>query len=305
MAHPKRLFNPADYIELTMNFGCNLHCIHCMIENTMNWLTPQSMDDFSNILAVNKLERRWTGLILTGAEITLDSRLPSLARLAKKHGFQNIRIQTHGGKLANIAYLKELVNAGINEFFISVTGAEESVHDAITGVPGSFRDTLAAISNLSLIPDTSVITNTVITSKSYQYLPEIVSLLASFPAVVQIEFWNYFPMRSTDDKSLIARFNEVTPYLLSSLSLAESLGMPIEIKNYPHCLLKGYKHCLRNDQPQLEIDPRFWQEFMRNGFYQCYHQATCSSSECLGLNTAYINRYGWEIDILSPLPELI
>lgn len=276
-----------------------------MIENTMNWLTPQSMDDFSNILAVNKLERRWTGLILTGAEITLDSRLPSLARLAKKHGFQNIRIQTHGGKLANIAYLKELVNAGINEFFISVTGAEESVHDAITGVPGSFRDTLAAISNLSLIPDTSVITNTVITSKSYQYLPEIVSLLASFPAVVQIEFWNYFPMRSTDDKSLIARFNEVTPYLLSSLSLAESLGMPIEIKNYPHCLLKGYKHCLRNDQPQLEIDPRFWQEFMRNGFYQCYHQATCSSSECLGLNTAYINRYGWEIDILSPLPELI
>ena len=30
----------ADYVSLTMEFRCNLACVHCMIEGTMDRLTP-------------------------------------------------------------------------------------------------------------------------------------------------------------------------------------------------------------------------------------------------------------------------
>jgi MoaA/NifB/PqqE/SkfB family radical SAM enzyme len=296
-----RRFEAEDYVELTMHFGCNLKCHHCMIEDTMNWLMPQSISTFETILETNKNERRWKGLTLTGAEITLDSRLAEMARQAKNNGFEHIRIQTHGMKLSDPRYTHELITAGIDEFFISVTAADAKSHDKITGVQNSFERTMAGIKLLTQYEHVSVITNTVVTQNSYMQLPAVVELLKSHESVVQIEFWNYWPMRANDDKKLIVPFLEVVPYLRAAIQLADQSGKSIEVKNFPECLLGTDAHALNNDQPQLEIDSRFWHEFMRNGFHQCSHKSSCKSKQCLGLNTAYINEYGWETEILSPI----
>jgi hypothetical protein len=273
-----------------------------MIEGTMELLTPQSLETFYELLRLNKAEARWSGLTLTGAEITLDPRLPEMARLAVDHGFENIRIQTHGGQLADRGFLATLIDSGINEYFISVTASDADSHDGITGVAGSFERTFQGIVNLAAYPSATVITNTVITSLSYQHLPSVVQLLSNYPAVSQLEFWYYFPMRSTDHKSLLVPVDQCLPYLLDAFRIALSLPLPVELKNFPQCLLGPFQSLLYNDQPQLEIDPRFWDEFGRNGFYQCVYKSQCASSMCLGLSTAYIHRFGWEADILHPLP---
>jgi hypothetical protein len=59
---------------------------------------------------------------------------------------------------------------------------------------------------------------------------------------------------------------------------------------------------LDNNQPKLVIDPAFWPEFMRNGFNQCVYREQCGAQRCLGLNTAYIEKFGWHEDVLVPLP---
>ena len=64
------------------------------------------------------------------------------------------------------------------------------------------------------------------------------------------------------------------------------------------------RDALNNDQPRLFIDPEFWPEFMRNGFHQCVHRSYCGSTKCLGLNTAYVNRFGWHADELVPFPRI-
>jgi MoaA/NifB/PqqE/SkfB family radical SAM enzyme len=301
MIDAKRLYPAEDYIELAMSFGCNLKCSHCMIEGTMELLNPQSLEQFHSLLSLNKQESRWTGLTLTGAEITLDPRLAEMASLALDHGFKNIRIQTHGGQLADPDFTAKLIDSGINEFFISVTASTPEAHDRITGVPGSFERTLQGIANVSAYPSASVITNTVITDLSYQHLPAVVALLSQYAAVKQLEFWYYFPMRSADHKFLLVPADQCLPYLLEAFRIAYSYSLPVEIKNFPQCLLGSFQNLLYNDQPQLEIDPRFWDEFGRNGFYQCTYKSQCTSSMCLGLSTAYIHRFGWEADILHPL----
>jgi MoaA/NifB/PqqE/SkfB family radical SAM enzyme len=131
-------FAAGEYVELTVHFKCNLKCVHCMIEGTMDWLKPESADRFEEILALNSQQGRWKGLILTGSEVTLRNDLPELARMARSSGFEHVRIQTHGMRLASPEYCRELVDAGIDEYFVSVTAADAGTHDAITAVPGAF-----------------------------------------------------------------------------------------------------------------------------------------------------------------------
>jgi MoaA/NifB/PqqE/SkfB family radical SAM enzyme len=295
-------FDAADYVEVTVHFRCNLACVHCMIEGTMDWLRPETDDHLRRIVAENARSRRWRGLTLTGAEVTLRRDLPDLARLARAGGFEHVRIQTHATKLADPDYCRELVDAGIDEYFISVTAADAATHDAITQVPGSFDRTLRALENLDAMPRVVTLTNTVITERSYRQLPDVVRRLRHLRRLTQMEFWTYWPMRETDDKALIASHLEVLPYLREALAEARALDRGTEVKNFPACLLGDDRAAMDNAQPKLVIDPAFWPEFMRNGFHQCVHKAYCGSRTCLGLNTAYVAKYGWHADVLVPLP---
>ena len=294
-------FVAGDYVEVTVHFKCNLKCVHCMIEGTMDWLRPELNDQFARILAQNARERRWKGLTLTGSEVTLRHDLSDLARAARRHGFEHVRIQTHGARLADQEYCNELVDAGIDEYFVSVTAADAATHDAITGVGGSFDKTLRGLENLDAFECVTTLTNTVITERSYRQLPQVVKRLSHLRRLAQMEFWTYWPMREADEKGLIASHLEVVPYLRKAIAAARADGRSVEVKNFPECLLGDDRDALDNDQPKLVIDPEFWPEFMRNGFHQCVHRSYCASRRCLGLNTAYVNKYGWHADVLAPL----
>ena len=296
-----RRFRAADYVEVTVHFKCNLSCVHCMIEGTMDWLRPESGASFERILSENKNKRRWKGLTLTGAEVTLRHDLRVLARAARAAGFVHVRIQTHGMRLADPAYCRELVAAGIDEFFVSVTAADAATHDAITGVSGAFDRTVRGLENLDAIEGDTTLTNTVITRRSYRQLPAVVARLAHLRRLAQMEFWTYWPMRETDEKDLVVSHPVVLPWLVSAIDAARNLGRAVEVKNFPKCLLGDHGDALDNDQPELVIDPEFWPEFMRNGFHQCVHRDICAAQDCLGLNSAYIARFGLEADVLTPL----
>jgi len=294
-------FDHRQYVSVTMEFRCNLRCVHCMIEDTMHRLTPESEERFDGLLAQNARERRWTGLILTGSEITLRKDLPELARRARRAGFEHVRIQTHGMHLAQDGYGDALVEAGVDEYFVSVAGPDAATHDAITTVPGSFEKMLRGLEILDDNPNAVTLTNTVVTSRSFRLLPAVVDRLAHLRRLVQMEFWVYWPMSESDDKDLIASNAEVAPYLREAISKARALGRGAEVKNFPECLLGDDGAALMNTQPQLFIDPAFWPEFMRNGFYQCVYRDRCASTQCLGLSTAYIAKYGYDEGALHPL----
>jgi MoaA/NifB/PqqE/SkfB family radical SAM enzyme len=296
-----RRFDPADYVSMTMEFRCNLRCVHCMIEGTMDRLSPESDEKFNDLLVENARRRLWKGLILTGSEITLRHDLPVLARRARESGFEHVRIQTHGVHLARKGYARTLFDAGVDEYFISVAGADAESHDALTQVPGSFDKAMTGLEILDEFEGVATLTNTVVTRRSHHLLPRIVERLSHLKRLSQMEFWVYWPMSATDDKDLLESHEVILPYLREAIRRARDLGRGVEVKNFPECLLGEEAGALSNAQPQLFIDPSFWPEFMRNGFYQCAHRDRCASTECLGLGTAYISKFGYEAHRLHPL----
>jgi len=297
------LFNYQHYVSLTMEFRCNLQCAHCMIEGTMDRLRPQTAQHLAQILERNAHTREWSGLILTGSEITLHRDLMDWARAARQHGFDHVRIQTHGMRLADRVYLQELVDAGVDEFFVSVASADAASHDGITGVSGSFDKTIRGLHNLEDYGHVVSITNSVVTERSYRQLPDLVQMLGGLRRLAQMEFWHYWPMtEGGDPRGLIANHLDVLPYLERAVDAAQALGRGVEVKNFPECLLGARAQVLDNDQPELHIDPAFWDEFSRNGFDHCVHRARCGSEKCLGLNSAYVAKFGEMTDDLHPLP---
>lgn len=296
-------FNHADYVEMTVHFRCNLKCRHCMILETMDRLRPADESEFDSLLQENRREQKWKGVILTGSEVTLRSDLPHMAERARQAGFEHVRIQTHGMRLADIRYCRTLIDAGVDEFFISLTADNAGTHDFITEVPGSFDKTLLGMQNLGGFSSVVQLTNTVVTRLSYESLPGVVELLREIPNLVEMDFWNYWPMQEEGDPKLLVSHFAVQPFLRKAIRMARGYGRDVETKNFPHCLLGSEADALVNDQPELRIDPSFWTEFNRNGFHQCAFRDVCGSKQCLGLNAAYVTQYGWHEDALQPMPR--
>lgn len=297
----KDRFDHEKYVSMTMEFRCNLKCVHCMIEDTMDRLEPESDANFDKLMAYNKQSNVWRGLILTGSEITLSKKLPALAEKARASGFEHVRIQTHGMHLAQASYCQTLYTAGVDEYFVSVAGSDAPTHDMITVVGGSFDKTVKGLENIDALGDAISITNTVVTQHSYKQLPDLVKRLSHLTQLAQMEFWVYWPMKEDDEKDLMVSHAEILPYLREAIELALSYGRSVEVKNFPVCMLKEYGHTVVNAQPQLFIDDDFWNEFSKNGFYQCEFRKQCKAEDCLGLNSAYIKKYGNDTDLLSPI----
>ncbi|SOH93858.1 Radical SAM superfamily protein [Monaibacterium marinum] len=289
------------YVSLTMEFRCNLRCLHCMIEGTMDRLAPTTDETFSRILADQTEHGRWEGLVLTGSEVTLRRDLPDLAKRARAAGFKHVRIQTHGMHLARTDYADRLIDAGVDEFFISVAGSDAESHDRIVQVKGAWDKMLRGMDHLDSYDHVKMISNSVVTQLSYPLLPAMVDALAHLKRLVQMEFWTYFPMAETDEKGLAARNTDILPPLRMAIARARELGRFVEVKNFPECLLGQQADALVNAQPLLVIDPEFWTEFDRNDFHQCPHREVCKSTECLGLSAAYVAKFGDERDLLRPL----
>lgn len=293
-------YDNSSYVSVTLEFRCNLKCVHCMIEGTMDRLAPVSDATFEEVLEDNRRTHRWQGLVMTGSEITLRRDLPDLARRAREAGFGRIRIQTHGMHLARPGYVETLVDAGVNEYFVSLAGSDAETHDAITQVRGSFDKMMRGLEIVSSLPDTAIITNTVVTALSYRLLPDAVTALNGISALRQMEFWHYFPMNEHDEKGLLADYRQIVPYIEEACRRADARGVAVEVKNVPKCLLGANAHRLDNSQAALLIDPDFWVQFDRNGFYRCPHREVCTARDCLGLSQAYVERFGDMRESLTP-----
>ncbi|ACB40816.1 TIGR04053 family radical SAM/SPASM domain-containing protein [Pyrobaculum neutrophilum] len=83
--------------------------------------------------------------------------------------------------------LKAIREHGVKAISISLDGAREETHDEIRGVPGSFRNTLAAI-KAAVDAGVQVQVNTVVWRKSLPELPEVVKLITD----LGVKTWEVF-----------------------------------------------------------------------------------------------------------------
>lgn len=286
------------YAVVPIWYYCNSACTFCMVERQLGHLPGISPEGFRRVIETLREEGKYDCLILSGGEVTTFPNLANYVRMASELGwFQTIQIQTNARRLADEAYCRQLIGAGVNEFFVSVHGIGE-VQDAITQAPGGFAETRAGIDHIAQ-GGANLITNTVLTRDNFEHLPDLFRYLCKLP-VSEMHLWNYFPMAGTDSRNLLVNMKEFYWLLPDLLAIVEAAGKPLVLKGFPECLSLGEPGYFDSQFPVNLIDQAFWDNFDENQFGCCPHRQTCRAKGCFGLSGAYVQKFGPEADLLNP-----
>jgi|Deesub1362A_J573_1020465.scaffolds.fasta_scaffold02471_4 radical SAM protein with 4Fe4S-binding SPASM domain len=142
------------FIELT--YRCNLQCEHCFLSGVES--DELKTEEFITIF---KKLRNWGVLFVgfTGGEIFTRGDLLYLLEKARNIGLF-FHLQTNG-TLITREVAEELKKVNPTKVEISLYGAKEATHDAITQVPGSFQRSLEALRRLKELGVNAVIKTSV------------------------------------------------------------------------------------------------------------------------------------------------
>ena len=123
--------------EIILNYNCNAKCLFCSQGSFDKSLNANFNDIAKNIYSAYKKGYRRLGF--TGGEPLLRRDIIKIISLAKSVGFNFIRIQTNGIKLADKKFAESLVEAGLTVCKFSFLSDDAKTHDRLLGVEGAWR----------------------------------------------------------------------------------------------------------------------------------------------------------------------
>lgn len=129
-------------VELELTYRCNEKCIHCYVDNFTPDQKELSLSEYKSFL----LEVRKMGclsVLLTGGEVCMKHEWLDIAEFASSIGML-VDIYTNGLALTDEIFdrIRSIHPSSVS---YSLYGGTKAVHDAVTGVPGSFDKTIKSI----------------------------------------------------------------------------------------------------------------------------------------------------------------
>ena len=183
------LDSPLWRCELLLTDKCNFSCPYCRGSNgyTKGELTDEEAKHVVDLWSSHRLKN----IRFSGGEPTMVEYLPKLVRHTRARGVGRIAISTNGS--AETALYEELLNAGVNDFSISLDACCASTGDMMSGgVQGSWDIVKENIKFLS--EHTYVTVGVVMTEDNLGELLDIIKFAASLGVkdirIVSSAQWN-------------------------------------------------------------------------------------------------------------------
>jgi radical SAM protein with 4Fe4S-binding SPASM domain len=130
-------------IKLEVTYRCPLTCIHCSSDATPTSALEMTLEDCSRIL--EEAAKMDVGEVaFSGGEPLIWSALDKMVGQASA-GDMQVGLYTSGNVSSVRERLEALRDAGLHRVVFSIFGASGEVHDKITRVSGSYRETRKAI----------------------------------------------------------------------------------------------------------------------------------------------------------------
>ncbi|MBU1323513.1 radical SAM protein [Patescibacteria group bacterium] len=180
-------------------------------------------------------------LSLDGGEPTI---LPYFKELIKKSiylGFKSIAIKTNGLGFSNYQYAKNIIegNQNIIKIYLSLHGADKSIHDKLAQKNNSFSTALKAIKNIVKFK-CDFTSNIVICSLNFLYLKEYIDLLKKLEVKKTIFLFIASRGNALKNSFLIPEIETTVPFIKEAIDYANSKDINVALTFFPFCLLDNY-----------------------------------------------------------------
>jgi len=258
------MLNITKRVDLNLGYSCNANCLFCYYKISANSKKDKDLTTEQAKQLIRYIKKKGKEVIdFTGGEPTIRRDIFDLVSYAKALGFEELSIITNGLRLADMEFLKNLVNSGIDDLLFSVHGHDAEVHDMLVGVEGAFERLVRAIKNAKKIDGLRVRTNTVVNGMNFKHVVDIAYLLYSL-GVEHVNFILFNPIVEANccDERINVRYSEAAPYLKKAIDRYRDKFQRITIRYLPFCFLPGYEEYI-TECPQIQYDPFEWDYFIR------------------------------------------
>ncbi len=134
-------------MDLLLTYRCNNKCVHCYTSSPKEEVRELGTEDWRRVLDKLHDEVGVPNVTFTGGEPTMRNDLEELIAHAERKGIV-CGMVTNGRRLMDEEYAGSLVKAGLDYVQVTLESHREEIHDRITGVAGSWRETVEGIRNL-------------------------------------------------------------------------------------------------------------------------------------------------------------
>ena len=234
--------------EIQLGHMCNNRCVFCVSGHLskMRLVRPLEAQPILDIIS----EARENGaerLIFLGGEPTLQPAFfPALEHSASL-GFSEIVIFTNGVRLGLDGFIDRCLALGDFTWRISIQGANEAAHVAVTEKPNSFKRIVKGIQMLQERGQ-RVTANMCVTEASYRSLPDYPDLVAEYD-IKQLHIDIVRPassgVRTTEYlQAIMPQYSLMAPYydeMLAGFQRSDP-DFDINVGNLPYCVLPRWGH---------------------------------------------------------------
>ncbi len=231
---------------------CNNNCIFCLDGERKDRFHKDPESIKKEILKAK--EDGATRLVLSGGEPTIFPQIIDIVRYGRSIGFDRIQTISNGRMYAYKRFTKDMVDAGLNEVTFSIHGPNSKVHDAMTRVPGSFRESILGLKNISSVPGMIYNTDTVVTRLNYMHLFSTVRVLHERFDVWEMNLMNIVPqgnsMRYRD--KVLYDYDEVMPEVKRVIDYCRKRGIYIWLSRFPERELEGYEDFIQDAHKMID-----------------------------------------------------
>jgi MoaA/NifB/PqqE/SkfB family radical SAM enzyme len=269
---------------LYVGYHCNNNCIFCSeADEYLEHLKEKSIKDIKK--EILNVRTKYDFITFMGREPTLRKDILDILCFANNLNFNRVGLTSNGRMFSYPRFTKKILNTGVGQIGISLSGATAKVHDKQTQVLGSFKQTIQGIRNIIRFkePDMSFLVNLPLNRLNYLELKEMIDLLVGL-GIKEINILFVAPLsRRSRTKKIVMEmsklgkyvFNIVKPYLKNphlKFLLVEFLpcSLPKENRKY-------FFPCLEKNSCKIRIP------LCKNCSYR---------DKCDGVLQSYIDLYG-------------
>lgn len=229
-------------IDLNVSHACDAACRFCSQDPEGREARSMTLEQACRHVFAG-FKQGYRRLAFSGGEPTLLPFLEELLRFARKTGFESIRLQTNGLRLAEAGYSRRLMDAGLTTVRFSLHGPDASVHDRLMGVPGAFARALGAVRVLRGL-GCRLGANLVLNRENVETLPEYARFFVE-EAEVTSQTWIY-PLHSgrmaREAERLGVPMPEAASWVRKALGVFERHGLELPtLLHFTPCVLPGYE----------------------------------------------------------------
>lgn len=226
---------PGQIFLMMTGFTCNNDCVICSVKPKGAQYHPRGTKEIiADLIKGRKLH--YERVEFTGGEPTIRRDLPLLVLTAGKLGYKEIAIGTNARTFNSFKFVQSLLEKGVNRVTTTLYGHDASSHDSVTGIRGSFEQTVRGIKNLITLGVTTSV-NTVLFNLTAKNLSRTGEFLVS----LGIRYWTLLDL--IPDGYALETYNlrAVGPEELKSafMSVEKIINKfkTVNILDFPFCLV--------------------------------------------------------------------